>query len=1043
MKRLLPLLLAGCTVPIGGVPETPAPATRIEGTLTVEADPGEPLGPAILVRYACDDPPPPAGTGSPQDFLILAEDAFDGGRAEYVFPSVPAGACVLLTGFIDRDRDFHYAFSTAGQATAGDVAIDPVTVVTEELDGDLAAPSLGVDLVARTVVPLERPVFTFRMEGASEPGGGMALGPAVGTTPNTLLRLTTQDLESDLVDASSPRFTVVFAPDTDGDGWPDDNNADGAPDVLWPRVLFFRLDPEDPAGLTRAEPPVLLPGVVLPLDLAAPMDLTTNLVLQSRLAGLPFDGQSLLPVADLRVAVPPLVVTDLATSSVAPLEGVEGDVFGDYQVLVMNSTGQVWNLPNELAGLGVEGQDLRFSVTEAVEPAPVGIIGGVVAVDEPGGDAYVVRFDCANPPPPAGTGSPVALSVVKEELFVGGVGQFSFPNVPAESCSILTGLVDRDGDFSALYGLAQGASAGDLQLDTATVTMGAAVDGLVETEEVALGALGEVPADPPAFVASETTMTLGPATATTPVVTMQLTAAQVDSMFGSYAGGFDLVFAPDGPDADTWAEDDNGDGLPDTLWPRILLVKLDPTDPAGLATADPPVVLPGIPLPLDPTAPLSDTNLAWMQWLGDGFDGVSTIPLDGVTVAVPPLVVTDLAARTTAPIEDVLASGVDVLGDYAIVAMNPTGQVWTLPNEAGVLGDGTQGAMFHVEAGSPPPSATIAGAVRVPQILGDPGGPAYLLRYDCAAPPPPEGSGAPVDFVRVPEEAFVDGMAPFVLTGAPPESCVLLTGFVDRDADFDPLLPTAAGATAGDLVMNAVVGTIGAAGSDGVVQTVVLDLDALGPVPTERPVTTLVNPFGPSDPTMQLNLSEGTATTFFVLAAEDLESGITDAVGELGVVFAPDLDGDGFPDDNNADGLPDALWPRVLMRRLASNDPWGLALDEAGPILPGVIVTADATDPLNPATSLVAAAFASNHPFDGQTPYATESLTIAVPPLVVESLDPLTLGSLDALAASQDVSGRYQVVVISATGQTWSVPNELGVAGVPGQDDVFRVTNPN
>ena len=83
MNRLLPtlfVLLTACEVPLAPTDFTPAPATRIEGVVEVDVDGGAPGGPAILVRYDCANPPPPVGTGTPADFLVVEESAFQHGR---------------------------------------------------------------------------------------------------------------------------------------------------------------------------------------------------------------------------------------------------------------------------------------------------------------------------------------------------------------------------------------------------------------------------------------------------------------------------------------------------------------------------------------------------------------------------------------------------------------------------------------------------------------------------------------------------------------------------------------------------------------------------------------------------------------------------------------------------------------------------------------------------------------------------------------------------------------------------------------------------
>jgi hypothetical protein len=1054
MTRILPivLLLAACEVPVAPTDSTPAVATRIEGIVEVSIDDGTPGGPAILVRYACDNPPPPVGTGTPLDFVVLEEDRFEHGEAAFIFPQVPPESCVLLTGFIDRDRDFHYAYGVTGQVTAGDVAIGQVTVQTGAADGEYVEPILGVNLEAEVVVPLERPVFNYRVVGAEDAGASIPVGPVVGSTPTMYLDFETASLESDLIDQDNPLFTLVFGPDGDEDGFPDDLNGDGAPDVVWPRVLFFKLDPSDASGLTRADPTVLLPGVVLPFDTNDAMDLSMNRIEQARAAGIPFDGASIMPVTTMRVAVPPLVVTDLATRSTVDLEAFAAsgiNVLGDYQVLVMNSTGQVWNLPNELAGFGHTDQAVRLQLT-ADGATDEGRVEGTATIlaNEIGGDAYAVRFDCANPPPPEGTGAPLDLSVIKEASFIDGVGSFDFDNVPFGSCSIITAFVDRDGDFSPFFGVAQGFTEGDRILDTVIVQTGA--DGTYDP--IALSGQGAIPLDMPAFTYVDSkdgtpggSMEMGPVPGSTPVTYLHVTAQGVSSLFGDQEDPiFTLVFEADG-DGDGWPDDLNGDGAPDIRWPRVLAVRLDPEDPQQLDRSETTVVLPGIVLPFDTSDAFNfDTNLV-LQSMGAGlpFDGEQVIPVTELTVAVPPLVVTDLATRTTAPIEQLALDGLEVTGSYQIVVMNSSGQTWTLPNEIAVL-EGGQDATFEVSwaEANTRENTSISGTLTYDSSLGEPTGPGIVVRYDCADPPPPEGSGRPIALAVV--DSWDSGVGTFALSEVPADACAIITGFVDNDGDFDAFYDVTAGATGGDVAIDAQVVTVGSADAEGVVTPLSLALTATVAVPLERPSFTFVDVLGADVPTMTVDPLPGfTESVTLSVQATALDTVFTETTNPLfGVTFAPDVDGDpfGLPDDFNGDGLPDAIWPRILLRKIDADDPLGLSVQDPPIMLPGILLTVNPLDPLDPATSLVAAALMDGVDFNAAHLYPVPTLGVVVPGLVITSLDPLELTPIEAFGAA--VAGDYQMLVMNSTGQTWNVPNELAYFDEVSQAAVFRVEVP-
>ncbi len=239
-----------------------------------------------------------------------------------------------------------------------------------------------ITVVLSTDVPLDRPSFlvtpTHESTGISpcgaplDAGAGLAL--AVGKDTDFALpydvlcaEVSALPLSTALVDVEAPAFTLVFAPDGDGDGLPDDLNGDTAPDVLWPRVLFLRLNPDDETSLTTAdEPPVVIPGVVLPQD---PNDQASHNHLVSYLtAGMPLDGETVFPVDHLNVMIPEVVVTDadVVPPETAPLDQVAltTEVGGGYQVLIMNSTGQLWSTPNELGALGIATQIQALVVSD-------------------------------------------------------------------------------------------------------------------------------------------------------------------------------------------------------------------------------------------------------------------------------------------------------------------------------------------------------------------------------------------------------------------------------------------------------------------------------------------------------------------------------------------------------------------------------------------------------------------------------------------------------------------------------------------------------
>ncbi|MCP4871481.1 MAG: hypothetical protein GY898_22450 [Proteobacteria bacterium] len=380
MNKLLCLLsvlaLVACDVEVAPSDDAAVPATRIDGTVSVGVDQGYPYGPAVLFRYSCDDPPPPIGSGRPVDFLVLPETAFVNGMAPFTFPAVPPDTCSILGGFIDRDRNFHYAFAVTGQPTQDDVTMGFVTVLTGSADGDWIEPITDVELEAETVETHDRPSFALPNEAAGDDDDSAAEADPIWPSleldhdaeelQRNFLDINTASVTSSLVEAEAPIFKVILGTDEDGNGTPDDDNGDGLPDVDWPRVLLFRLDPDNPTKLTESDPRVVMPAVVLPYNPFAPLDEDNNLLDQAELLGVPLDGETVILRETLKLVIPDLVIVQSEPLILAPIEEIIAsgtEVTGEYRFLVMNPNGQLWYTPNELAA-EVELQSATFSVID-------------------------------------------------------------------------------------------------------------------------------------------------------------------------------------------------------------------------------------------------------------------------------------------------------------------------------------------------------------------------------------------------------------------------------------------------------------------------------------------------------------------------------------------------------------------------------------------------------------------------------------------------------------------------------------------------------
>ncbi|MCP3102923.1 hypothetical protein LZ198_29000 [Myxococcus sp. K15C18031901] len=350
---------------------------RIEGTLVVQS---KARGNAVVFLYDVARPPPPAGTGRPIAFTVipaeqlfgpaLTTDTLGPFTAPFTLSLVPAGT-YLLRGFIDADTcrsgaqpcrpsDFNPWYGVTSEPNAGDVgggAVDPTTgatlalTVTEDADGNpLPLTNVSVSFSDTARVPLDRPAFQVSVLV----GGDHVVTTGGGTK---VLRLTPQTIRGGAVDQAPPGFLVSYV-DANKDGVPDDANKDGIPDV-WPRVVVRKLanvpglledndldrngilDPDGidypRAGSGRDGQPdlvVLAAGLVMDPILSALTDESGN----------PRMTPVVMP--ELQVAVRPLALDARDAAAPAPLEGLPQ---GRYTVVLIQSTGQTWRVPNELA----------------------------------------------------------------------------------------------------------------------------------------------------------------------------------------------------------------------------------------------------------------------------------------------------------------------------------------------------------------------------------------------------------------------------------------------------------------------------------------------------------------------------------------------------------------------------------------------------------------------------------------------------------------------------------------------------------------------
>ena len=371
-------------------------AARIEGSVVVQ---GPARGNAVVFLYDAQRPPPPQGSGRPVAFTLVPQAQLFGSdldkstsgpfTAPFVFPLVRPGS-YLLRGFIDTDGcrtgarpchgpDFIPWYTVTAEPNVGDVAgaaVDPATRVprvvevgVDENETPIPVTGITVSFSDTATVQADRPAFDVVGSATIDPNGGVQT-----------FKLRSRPIREGVVSLGSPVFLVRFV-DENRDGQPDDANKDGAPD-LWPRVVVRKLA-EGGTGL--ADENDLDSNGVIDTDgvdyvhqdgrqdgLPDLVVLPTSLLADPVLSGL-YDSEgrprmdAVVQVTELNVGVRPLA-TD-ARNPAAP-EFLKTVPAGRYGITVVQYTGQVWRIPNELTpqlapGLGlppIEGQGFSFQV---------------------------------------------------------------------------------------------------------------------------------------------------------------------------------------------------------------------------------------------------------------------------------------------------------------------------------------------------------------------------------------------------------------------------------------------------------------------------------------------------------------------------------------------------------------------------------------------------------------------------------------------------------------------------------------------------------
>jgi uncharacterized protein (DUF3820 family) len=907
-------------------------------------------GNVVITLFAADRLPPPTGTSGPVSFIVIPEaKIFDVGAPDasglyavpYTMPTVPAGR-YQLRAFLDADSDFVPTVDLLAQPTAGDVGgghVDPETgdFLEVEVQNDRETSQVTISL-GRTI-PVDRPAFAIT---------STTTFTLPFTTPRTLV-LESHPIERPRLSLSPActKFLITFV-DDNGDGVTDDQNGDHLPD-LYPRVVLRRVPSAEYPGT------VLVPAILNPFPYLDTLERAGAAVVDT-----------------LELIVPPVAVERSAT----------GDRFlpeipaGQYETVVISGTGQTWQVPNGLDRIQPEGgPDPTQSVyVQMIEGGvrPTGSISGQVEVSDPAdSEVYVFAFRAQDPPPPAGTGRPVALASLNRAAFTpvgtGRAGRYTLRGLP-DGDYLIAALADKDSDFSPLVDLVAQPSKGDLltSVPTAARVMGVPLDAVNLVIDRPLDF------DRPAFKLGANT--------TFPAIGLPArieVSSQGIPRIGISEGSLIPVALA--------GTDQEGDNLPDLL-PRVLLTKMVDVGPAATAPDDPArIVIPGI---IDP-----------LPFLAAFGRGAPAVPTTSFSVILPPVAL------------DFSQGGLRIAppaGRYRVNLLSVTGQTWSVPNNLDVVlgrsgtlnADPTQSQVVELSP-APLPGGGIGGTVQL--LSAPPAGDfqVVVLAFDRTRPPPPLGNGRPVANAIISKANFNAGTAEYLLRGLP-TGRYEVRAFLDANDNFVPWFDTRNQPDAGDLGGGYLLlpqGTLQEVVVDalaGVTAGITVSIIDAAAYATDRPAYAMSpnQPILPSTGSVTVQLDALVATTDVLT---------TNGVFPIRWV---DLDADGLADDRNGDGVRD-LFPIVVAEKLADS---GEGLDPAGVRMVGII---------NPA-QFAPLGFPAGDPTQVNVTALASRIQVQFVPFAVTQAAPTT-----PIPAP---IGRYRITLINPRGQTWTVPNELARA---------------
>ena len=357
-------LIAACAYvpPIDSAnPDYPDTA-GLSGTVLVSLTEGVPGRGHVLV-YDLLNPPPPSGLGSPVDLATIAPSEFEGAAggvtsAPWAVAGLGLGS-YLVTALIDNDENFSPFFDFAAGATCGDTVGAYLTDLTTQAPAPVVIDSLpaqidGLVVTAAKTLSTERPAFDVEgfTLGAPAPFGTSAatLDRSVTDTPQ-LVNLQSRAVNHPLLTLNGPEAEACASSflvrlldlDQDGEVDPHSNPSYAA------------------LGLKSAYPKVYL---ILAADLQGnPVDpaagrYVSEAVVATDIFMAPYGEY----VAGDSFLSPTLPAVFLPAALHIAADGTETVVQGPdmpaglWATVVVQDTGQIWVVPNDLGDVALAEQ---------------------------------------------------------------------------------------------------------------------------------------------------------------------------------------------------------------------------------------------------------------------------------------------------------------------------------------------------------------------------------------------------------------------------------------------------------------------------------------------------------------------------------------------------------------------------------------------------------------------------------------------------------------------------------------------------------------